>query len=301
MKKKMMKVAGVGQCSLDYIVSVKRFPEEDTKEEALGFTSEGGGPVATALVSLSRLGVKTYFTGLVSDDDAGKAIKKGLVAEGVDIKGLVVRKGGSSQRAFIVANMKNGSRTIYWQRPSVGELAPLDVNPSQIRGKDFLLVDGLMPGAALAAVRLARSLKIPIMLDAGSMKAGMLKLCGLCDYVIGSEDFSRAISPDPKKTLKKISALGPKAVTITMGRRGSVTWSEGRIFRTPAFRTRAVDTTGAGDVFHGGCIYGLMKGSSMEEAVRFASAFAALKCAAPGGRSGIPTLRKTLLFLKANR
>lgn len=296
-----MKVIGLGQCSLDYIVTVKKFPKEDTKEEALGFITQGGGPVATALVALSRLGVKTYFTGIVSDDEAGRSIKKGLMAEGVDTLGLVVKKGGSSQRAFIVANIKNGSRTIYWQRPGVEELAPQDVNPSLIRGKDFLLIDGLMRSAAAGAAKSARDKKIPVMLDAGSMRPGMLKLCGLSDYVVGSEAFSTGISPDPVRTLKKISALGPKAVTITLGRFGSVTWSEGRVFKTPAFRIKAVDTTGAGDVFHGGYIYGLLKGWKIEDTVSFASGFAALKCLRPGGRTGIPDLKTTLDFIRTRR
>jgi len=301
-----MKVTGLGQCSLDYIVSVKKFPKEDSKEEAIDFITQGGGPVATALVALSRLGVKTYFTGIVSDDDVGHAIKKGLVAEGVDTRGLVVKKGGRSQRAFIVANIKNGSRTIYWQRP-VGprfapmELQPGDVKASLMRGRDFLLVDGLMMEAANRAVGLARDKKIPVMLDAGSVRPGMLKLCRLSDYVVGSEAFSNAVSPEPEETLKKISALAPRAVTITLGRRGSITWSGGGVFRAPAFRVRAVDTTGAGDVFHGGYIYGLLRGWKIEDTVSFASAFAALKCLSPGGRTGIPGLKETLDFIKARR
>ncbi len=262
--------------------------------------------MATALVALSRLGVKTFFTGLVSDDDVGHAIKKGLTAEGVDTRGLVVKKGGRSQRAFIVANIKNGSRTIYWQRPVGPPSIPMalsanDVRASLVRGRDFLLVDGLMMKAAAVAAQLARDKKIPVMLDAGSMRPGMLKLCRLSDYVVGSEAFSNAISPDPEKTLKKISAMGPKAVTITLGRRGSITWSAGRVFRTQAFRVRAVDTTGAGDVFHGGYIYGLLRGWKIEDAVSFASAFAALKCLSPGGRTGIPTFKETLDFIKTRR
>jgi len=98
-----------------------------------------------------------------------------------------------------------------------------------------------------------------------------------------------------------VTAFGPKAVTVTLGNRGSVSWHKGRVFSTPAFKVKAVDTTGAGDVFHGGYIFGLKKGWPLEEVVRFASAFAALKCLAPGGRGGIPTLAETMSFLDTGK
>jgi sulfofructose kinase len=145
-----MRVFGLGQCSLDYIAVVRKYPEEDTKEEALELTVQGGGPVATALVSLSRLGAKTTFAGMVSDDDAGVKIIKGLKHEGVDTRGLKIKKGGSSQTAFIIVSRK-GLRTIIWKRPGVPEFAPEDIKASLIKGADLVLLDGLMMKASLKA------------------------------------------------------------------------------------------------------------------------------------------------------
>jgi len=288
-----MRVIGLGQASLDFITRVSGFPLEDEKKEVIGFTEQGGGPVATALVSLGRLGVAVSFSGVVSDDYAGRKIREELIKEGVNIDGLVVRGGGASQRAFIIVNRESGSRTILWKRPIVVELAPEEVRQEWVRGADCLLLDGLMEGASLRAAEFAGAEGIPVVLDAGSPRPGVLRLLPKVDYIVGSEVFSRYFSPSPREAVCKIADFGPKAVTVTLGEGGSVSWQGGRVFSTPAFKVKAVDTTGAGDVFHGGYVFGLLKGWPLEKITRFASAFAALKCLAPGGRTGIPTLERT--------
>lgn len=295
----MKTVVGVGQCSLDFIASVKNYPLEDMKQEALDLTIQGGGPVATALVSLSRLRVRTVFLGQVSDDWAGLDIIKGLKEEGVDTSSVKIEKGGASQQAFIIANRKTSSRTILWMRPTAPPLSPVEVTPGVIKKGDILLLDGLMTDASLKAAGIAKKYGIPIMLDAGRVREGMIELAALSDYIVCSEDFAKGISPDIRVALKKLSLLSPRAATITLGKRGSITWADGAVFRQSAFKVKAVDTTGAGDVFHGGYIYGLLEGWDIKKTVEFASAFAALKCLKPGGRSGIPTLSRTLKFIKA--
>ncbi len=296
-----MSIFGLGQASLDLITTVNSFPLEDEKKEVISLIEQGGGPVATALVALQRLGVATAFAGVVSDDSAGKRIREGLVEEGVDTGGLVVREGGASQRAFIIVNSEDGSRTILWQRPTVAELAPEEVKGEWLKGADFLLLDGLMEGASLKMADLAAAEGVPVVCDAGSPRPGVLRLLPKVDYIVGSEGFSAYFSPNPEEALRKIAAFGAEAVTVTLGNRGSVSWHKGRVFSTPAFKVKAVDTTGAGDVFHGGYIFGLQKGWPLEEVVRFASAFAALKCLAPGGRGGIPTLDETMRFLDTGK
>ncbi|MFQ5465054.1 MAG: PfkB family carbohydrate kinase [Thermodesulfobacteriota bacterium] len=295
------RVAGLGQCSLDYIASVERFPAEDTKVEADGITIEGGGPVATALVSLARLGVETAFMGRVSDDEAGAEIIKGLTGEGVETSGLKMLAGGSSQVALIVASRASGTRTIIWKRPTVAALGPDEVDASLITGSVMLLVDGLMAEASMEAARIARGSGVPVMLDAGRLRPGMMELAAASDFVVASEEFSAAVAPTPQQTLRELAGQNPalSAATVTLGPAGSVTAAGGRTFSTPAFEVRAVDTTGAGDVFHGGYIYGILKGWGMEKTLRFASAFAAIKCTRPGGRGGIASLGETLEFMGA--
>ncbi len=292
-----MRVLGLGQASLDIITLVTGFPREDAKKEVLAFLEQGGGPVATALVALRRLGVEAAFSGVVSDDYAGARIREGLIDEGVDVAALVERPGGESQRAFIIVNRETATRTILWKRPTVAELSKEEIKRDWLSGAGFLLLDGLMGRASIRAAELARESGVPVMLDAGSPRPALLKLLPHTDYIVGSEEFAGYFSPDPEEAAVKISSFSPRAVTVTLGEKGSVTWQGGRVFRTPAFRVRALDTTGAGDVFHGGYIYGLLQGWGLEKTVTFASAFAALKCLELGGRTGIPTLEHTLEFM----
>lgn len=295
MKKKAI---GLGQCSLDYITVLNGFPVEDAKKEVLDFVVQGGGPVATALVALSRLGVKTSFIGRVSDDRAGFEIGKGLREEGVGTKGLLVKKGGKSQSAFIVVNSKNASRTILWQRPTVPPLTTAEVDPCLFKDAGILLLDGLMMEASVRAAAIASKMGIPVMLDAGRVRPGMLKLAAMCDYVVCSEEFASGMKMGVEDALERLSRGRARAVTITLGKMGSHTWHEGRVFRQKAFSVKAVDTTGAGDVFHGAYAYGVLQGWEMKKIVEFASAVAAMKCTKPGGRTGIPALREAIGFLK---
>jgi ribokinase len=295
-----MIVTGLGQCSLDYFSLVDSYPENDTKKEVLEWHEQGGGPVATALVALSRLGIKCRFYGVVGDDEAGEKIRRSLTEEGVEVKGLVSRKGSSSQVAFIVVEETTAKRTILWKRPSGKALQPDELHNDFLQDSGFLLIDGLMMEASLAAAKKAKELNIPVMLDAGSARPGMLELAQLCDYVVASEVFAKGfgwkLSAESLK--KERESLGVKALTITLGEQGSITMSEDQFFGMLAFRVDAVDTTGAGDVFHGGYIYGLLKDWDLRRTVRFASAVAAMKCMRMGGRTGIPRLNEVMEFLQ---
>lgn len=293
-----MKVTGLGQASLDYITIVDGYPAEDTKLEAGGFAVAGGGPVATALAGLSRLKVKASFMGVVGGDDAGRAIIKGLEDEGIDVSGVKVRKDGESQRAFIIVNRRGGTRTIVWKRPRAKALAVREIDSARISGSDMLILDGLMVEASLKAAAIARDAGVPVLLDAGRVREGMMELCALSDYVVGSAEFASGLGLAPVKAVKRLSESGCRAATVTSGRKGSVTFCDGRLIVQKGFDVDVVDTTGAGDVFHGGYAYGVLMGWPIEKTVEFASAFAAIKCMSIGGRAGIPTLASTARFIK---
>ena len=139
--------------------------------------------------------------------------------------------------------------------------------------------------------------------SAGSVREGMIELAHLCDYVVCSEEFARKFTEsgdtfDADKAIMHMKSFGAKATTITLGEKGSITLHGDTIFHTPAFNVDVVDTTGAGDVFHGGYIYGLLQNWNIQIAVKFASAFAALKCRKIGGRAGIPGLEEVESFMK---
>jgi ribokinase len=297
-----MRVVGIGQCSWDFLAVADSYPRPDSKCEVRHWQEQGGGPVATALVALARFGAPGRFLGVVGDDAEGEKIRLSLQCEGIETAGLVTRRHASSQKAFIVIENRTGSRTIFWQRPTGNPLLPEEIRDSWLDGCSFLHLDGLMMDASLFAAAQARTHGIPVMLDAGSARPGMAELAGKCDYLVASERFALETGWDG--TMKGFphyaSRFGSKVVTVTLGSRGSVTFHENETFAVPAFPAVTVDTTGAGDVFHGGYLYGLLRGLDLEDTIRFASAAAALKCGSIGGRAGIPDVRKVLGFLADN-
>lgn len=287
-----MTVVGIGQCCWDILALVEKYPEVDEKEEIRFLTEQGGGPVATALVTLARFGIPCRFHGIVGDDGYAAHIRESLTGEGIDCTGLLTRRGATSQVAWIVIEQGSGHRTIFWQRPSGEALCPDELAAGFLEGAAALHLDGLMPEVSLHAAAAARRRGIPVMVDAGRLRPGMRELAAGCDYLVAAERFFLDLGWDrSKEEFRRLAAgIGAPVVTVTRGARGSLTWSEGKVFDIPAVPVPAVDTTGAGDLFHGGYIYGVLQGWGVERTVLFASATAALGCRAIGGRSGIPTL-----------
>lgn len=285
-------VFGLGQCSIDYLGRIADYPLPDAKCEFFGLVVEGGGPVASALVALSRWGVSCAFTGVVGDDRLGVEIRESLDAEGVDTTGLLTRNGAASQFAFIVAEPGSGRRTIFWRRPTGPPPEPEEIDDHLLRRARVLHTDGLFPRASLAAAAVARDAGVEVVVDAGSMREGMLELARSSGHFIASETFARVFAPgaSPIEACRQIADLGPRVVAITLGSRGHVALAEGREIEQPAHETEAVDATGCGDVFHAGYVYGIVQGWNVERRLDFASWAASRVALRLGGRAGIPAV-----------
>ena len=256
--------------------------------------------MATALVALSRLGIDCSFYGVTGDDEAGEMIKTSLENEGVGTKWLIKRKDALSQKAFITVEKEGGKRTIFWQRPTGAPLNAAELDDDFLDGSNFLLLDGLMSEVSLFATKKVREKGLPVLLDAGRDRPGMMELARESDYVVGSERFGKDMGweGNPEKFRKKLKSMGLGHTTITFGDRGSLTFIDNQLIEMPAFPVMAVDTTGAGDVFHAGYIYGLLQGWHIEEILRFASALAAMKCQKSGGeRDYLHWMRLTVLWM----
>jgi len=276
------------------------YPEEDSKRELLDLHIQCGGPASTSLVTLSRLGIRTSFLGSVSDDSRGIEIVKGLNNEKVDSAFLKITPGYTSQFAFI-AITESGNRTIFWHRGSVPHLKPGDVNLSPFSNAKILHIDSLMIEAAQEAAQQAKNMGLTIVMDAGTMREGSQELISMVDVLIASEGFAEPLvgeAAPPEKALEVLRALGPKEVIITLGSKGSIGLSGKKINFQKAFPIDAVDTTGAGDVYHGAYIYGMLQKWNMQKCMRFASAASALKCRHIGARKGIPHLEEIKEFMR---
>jgi sulfofructose kinase len=289
-----VQVFGLGPCSLDYVAKVPTYPPPDVKSEFSELVIQGGGPVATALVALARWGLSCAYVGVIGDDPFGAMIRTSLEEEQIDISGLLVRKGFESQFAFIAAEPVVGRRTIFWRRSTGPPPSPREINFSRVREARVLHTDGFFQEAALAACQEARKAGVLVMVDAGSLREGSLDLARLSDYFIASEPFAMALMGDhnPVEACRKIAHLGPRVVGVTLGAKGYVAWVEGKVIQRPAHPVEAVDTTGCGDVFHAGFIYGLIQGWDTEQSLDFAAWAAAMVSRKMGGRSSIPTLRE---------
>ncbi len=295
-------VVGLGYTATDYLTIVPRLPELDSKLEARCLSIQGGGPVATALVTVRRLGHRPLYIGKVGDDDFGRFMLSELQRERVDVTHVVCEKGSTSQFAFIMVDESEGHRTIVWTRGSVSTLRRGEANLAPLERCRCLLLDDLETEAGLEAAGRARELGVPIVLDAGSLRQGMDELIPLCDYVVGSKRFGEqyAGNEDPLSAAKRIHEMTGRTTVITAGQLGSFCASPDGSFRQEAFRVKAVDTTGAGDVFHGAFVVGILRGWELGRVLEFSSAVAAMKCTQLGGRPGIPDFEQTIEFLKAH-
>ncbi len=290
-----VEVVGLGQACVDYLGRIPAYPKEDGKIELMDLNTQCGGPASTALVTLSRLGIKTAFLGSISDDPFGIEIRKGLKEEKVDTTFLRVIPGYTSQFAFIAITKENGARTIFWDRGTVPHLTSNNVDLSPFFHARVFHTDGLMLEASIKAANQAKDMGMTIVMDAGTLRQGYRELVSLVDVLIASQGFAEALMGSgeaPEKALRALAEWGPREVIITLGAKGSVGWHDGMITFQDAFSVEVKDTTGAGDVYHGAYIYGLLQGWNMPECMRFASGASALNCTEIGGRKGIPSLEE---------
>jgi sulfofructose kinase len=285
-------VYGLGQGALDYVGKIDAYPPPDVKCEFSEMVIQGGGPVATALVALVRWGLSCAFAGVLGDDLFGSMIKASLDAEGVDTTGVLVRNGYESQFAFIVAEPGEGRRTIFWRRPTGPPPSTDEIDYSIVHRAKVVHTDGLFPEGALAACKAAKEAGVQVVVDAGSLREGMLELARLSDYYLASQTFAKALVGDdkPLEACYKLAELGPRVAGVTLGAKGYVALADGRVIERPAYQVKAIDTTGCGDLFHAGFSYGVVQGWDVEKSLDLGAWSAAMVSRKLGGRAGIPSL-----------
>jgi len=299
--KKRFDVIGIGNCTVDLLGIVPSFPKPDTKNKMIRFTQQGGGPVATALVTLARLGAKVSFVGKLGDNEFSHFVINDFIQEKVDISGIIKEEKAGPYLAFILTDEKKGSRTIYWTDQMVSPLKKEELSKDFITSCRILHLDEYNLPAATLAATWAKEEGIKTMLDAETPeKKEFSPLIKLIDFLIVPEEFALGFSgkDNLKKAIEFFLEQGPEAVVITQGKKGSLTATREKRFFQPVFdNVPVVDTTGCGDVFHGGFIYGLLKYWPIEIISEFATAVASLKCEKLGGRAGCPSYKRAKDFL----
>jgi sulfofructose kinase len=285
----------VGASTYDLVYSVDRHPQPDEKIRASSFIGCGGGPAANAAITVSRLGLQAAFAGYLGTDIFGNAHIEELRQAGV-YTGYVTR-GAYSSALSVVMVKPDGSRALVNYRNPDSFLAAGLVDLSTVASR-VILFDGHEPHISPFLARSARQRGIITILDAGSIHRGTEELAGLVDYLVCSERFGLDFTGETNEegALEKLSSYAPNLI-ITVGDRGLVWKNAKGSGRLEAFKVKAVDTTGAGDVFHGALAASLAQEKEWLESLRYASAAGALCCTKIGARLGIPSREEVDEFL----
>jgi len=285
-------VVGMGLNSVDFLSLVPQFPTLDSKMKILRFSKQGGGQVATALVALSRWGVKTRYIGKVGEDELGCFSINSIRREGVDVSSVTVEPGASNQFAMIIVDGISGERTILWDRDERLMYRKGELRKEEVCSGRILHLDGHDVSAAIQCVKSAKEEGIPTVIDLDKVEPLTSELIKGIDFVITSARFPMLFTgiSDREKALMELQKYTGGFLCATLGHEGAIALVEGKILYARGFEVKAVDTTGAGDVFHAGFIYGLLQNWEVMEILRFANVAAALKCRDLGGRKGIPSL-----------
>jgi sulfofructose kinase len=289
------RIAGAGVCTLDHIVVSPQVSWGGTAAVS-NYLAQGGGLIGTALVACARLGADCALFTLLGDDQVGDQILAELVDESIDCNRAVRVPGGESPFSFIHVDETSGERTIFYRGGT--NLKGVPVDPSDLADFQALLVDEIYLGLSLSAARAARSLGIPVIADLVPAP-GNDELLKMTDVLIAPRDYLRHLGSesDTDTALDAIHALGPTTAVITLGADGWVYSDSASRGAGKAFAVDVVDTTGAGDAFHGAFAYAKAMAWDTRRCCEFASAVASIKCTKPGGRTGLPSLAETVDFL----
>lgn len=294
----MARIACVGITVLDRIWYLADLPKEGGKYVANNYTEVGGGPAATAAVAAAKLGADVDFIGRVGDDDTGSRLLAELESLGVNTRFTRIFKGARSSQSAVLVDASGERIIANYPSPDLPAEADWlqDIDFSQW---DVVLADVRWHDGAKQALTLARQQGVTTILDADITPQNIADLVALSDHAAFSAPGLQRMTQiaEAESALKKAQTLTNGHVYVTQGKDGCYWLEKGALSYLPAFQIDVVDTTGAGDVFHGALAVGLAQNQPAQDAVRFASAVAALKCTRPGGRAGIPDCDQTRSFL----
>jgi sugar/nucleoside kinase (ribokinase family) len=288
--------------AVDHLIVVPEYPAFDTKVRLLEHKQSAGGQTASTMVALRRLGLKTAYAGRFGSDSEGRFGLKSLVDEGVNCDFAEVVEGAKNQIAFITIDARSGERTIVWDRDDRLAYKPEEA-PAEFgeRGR-VLHLDAHDPPACVRVATAAKSSGTIVSADIDNVYEGLPELLPLIDILIGSKEFPRRVTgvADERAALVQLhERFGCAIAGMTIGAAGAVVYCEGKFIESPGFAAPGGcrDTTGAGDAFHGGFLYGLLTGEDLETSLKLGNAVAAIKCSALGARTALPTAPELTNFL----
>jgi sulfofructose kinase len=284
-------VLGIGLNATDTLLLLHEFPPYAGKVPFKQEMLSPGGQVATAIVACARLGLRAKYIGTIGDDLRGQIQRESLEGTGVDASSLIVRKGCPNQTAYILIDERTGERTVLWQRADCLRLSPSEIRTEDVAGAKLLHIDGYDIEAAAYAASVARSHGIPVSLDVDAVYPGFEHVLKHVDYLVAGSGWPTKWTgiSDPFQALAGLQReYGMRVAAMTLGVEGSLALCDGAWFYSAAFDVHCLDTTGAGDVFHGAFCFAMLSGMGLQTALDFSNAAAALNCTGVGARGHIP-------------
>jgi len=285
-------IVGVGLNATDTLIRLPQFPAFNSKVEFRISEVLPGGQVATALTACARWGLQARYVGKIGDDSAGALQRSEMAKAGIESHWVEV-PGCQSQSSFILVDEASGERTVLWRRDARLELHPEEIQQQWVVQAKLLHVDGHDCAGATQAARWARAAQIPVTADLDNRYPGVEVLLENVDYALASRDFYGCLlgNSDPLLSLPAVAArFGCRLTAATLGSDGVIAWDGVRFQYSPAFDLKPVDTTGAGDVFHAGFAFALLRGDDLPRSLEFSCAAAGLACMGMGARGGIASL-----------
>ena len=295
---------GFGLNAVDHMIVVPEYPAFDSKIRFLEHQLSAGGQTATAMAALQRLGCRTAYAGRFGADAEGRFGLQSLESEGVNLEFVEVVDGAANQIAFIIVDAQSGERTIIWDRDQRLSYAA-DEAPVELASRGRVLhLDAHDPPACRAMARAAREAGTIVSADIDNIYEGLPELLPLIDILITSSEFPHRLTgiSDERTSLVELKArYGCALAGMTLGARGALLYCDGEFIESKAFAVPGGvrDTTGAGDAFRAGFLYGLLRGEDVGTSARIANAVAALKCRRLGARMALPSATELSEFLKS--
>lgn len=294
-------LVGVGLNATDTLLLVSHFPAYAGKVPFEAEILSPGGQVASAMATAAKLGLSVKYIGTLGDDERGRVQIASLRETGINLDDVVIRENCPNQTAYIIIDQSTGERTVLWSRPACLELDPESITEEKIACAQMLHVDGHDTPAIEKAARIARSHGIPVTVDVDTIYHGFDRVLETVDYLVASSEFPGqwTTERDPFRALETIqNEYKMKCAAMTLGSHGALARMDGKFFYSPAFVVNCVDTTGAGDIFHGAFCYAVLKGMSMGDTLEFSNAMAALNCTKLGARGGIATAAEAFALIE---
>jgi sulfofructose kinase len=294
-------VVGVGLNATDTLILLPRFPAYGGKVPFAREVLSPGGQVASAMVTCARLGLRSKYIGTLGDDERGVIQLESLRASGVNLDDIEIRTNCPNQSAYILVDQTSGERTVLWHRDNCLRIDPDSLTPEKIIGSRLLHIDGHDTPAVSRAAEIARRHQIPVTVDVDTIYPGFDLVLPHVDYLVASSEFPSRWTgePDPFRALTRIQdEYGMRVAAMTLGANGALARVEGGFIYSPGLVVDCVDTTGAGDVFHGAFCYAVIESMPLREALEFSNAMAALNCTALGARGHIATAGEAQALLR---